>query len=256
MKAENRITTEIMGSNIDSGSWSDFVQRIALHSESSSGGHVCVCNVHSVVTATKQPELAKSIERALLATPDGMPLVWLIRRRIRPSQERINGPDLMLKLCDLAQNRDIPIGIFGSTAATNGKLIQKLLGRFPNLKISLVFSPPYNDVNEWPLDEYISEMNSSGAKIVFVGLGCPKQEIFMDLLSDKVSPVLLGVGAAFDYHAEVIARPPRWMQESGLEWLGRLYQEPKRLLGRYISTNLPFAIRYFPELLGLVRSSR
>lgn len=205
--------------------------------------YVCAANVHVVVTAGDDPALAAAMEGADLVVPDGMPLVWWLRRTTRAEQERIFGPDLMHDVCGLAAADGTPVFLYGSTPETLELLTARLHERFPALQIAGSISPPFRPLSADEDAAFIAQINASGARIVFVGLGAPKQEQWMLAHRGRVQAVMLGVGAAFDYHAGRLKRAPVWMQRAGLEWLFRLMQEPRRLFTRYLSTNTRFVWR-------------
>ncbi len=173
-----------------------------------------------------------------------------MRRRLWPDQKRLNGPDLMWMLLAEATKQKLPVYFFGSTTATLIKLIQNINVNFPALSIAGYSSPPFMtgamDASRAAHDAV--RINQSGAKIVFVGLGCPKQEKWMAIQANQIHAVMLGVGAAFDYHAGTLARAPLRWQYAGLEWLYRITQEPFRLLPRYLMTNTIFLVKLLAEL--------
>ena len=183
--------------------------------------------------------------------PDGSPVAWMLRRKGFKHQRRIAGPDLMAKLCDNIENADLGVFLFGSTSETLQKLEQYLNSNFPNLALKGTLSPKYGDWSTEDELNYIKTINDSGAGIVFIGLGCPKQEIWMAKNREKVNGVMLGVGAAFDFHAGTIKRAPLIMQQLGLEWLHRLLSEPGRLWKRYFITNTRFIYLACRDLLKI-----
>ena len=212
---------------------------------------ICICNVHSVVTARTDSALRAAINKSDLAIPDGMPLAWLISRRRKLKQERISGADLTVLLCDIAAQGSVKIGFYGSGTEVLKKLELVLRARFPQLQIACMISPPYRALSPAEDAAMVRQLNNSGAGIVFVGLGCPKQEIWMAAHRGQVNAVMIGVGAAFDYLAGTVKRPPVWMQRAGLEWLGRLIAEPRRLWRRYFVTNTVFLLYILGEVLGV-----
>lgn len=238
----------IVSSWIDCLHWMEAIQRILNWAEGREHRTVCLCNVHSVVTARSDRALREAIDKADIATPDGMPVAWLIGRRRGIRQARINGPDLTLKLCQEATNLGIGVAFYGSSLDTLARLRAELTARFPALRITAMISPPFHALTAAETESFNRQLNESGAGIVFVGLGCPKQEVWMADHKESVSAVLIGVGAAFDYIAGTVKRPPLWMQRIGLEWLGRLIAEPRRLWRRYLVTNsiyIAYLIREF-----------
>jgi N-acetylglucosaminyldiphosphoundecaprenol N-acetyl-beta-D-mannosaminyltransferase len=230
----------ILGCFINAGSWYDTISRIHLWSTARESRYVCICNVHSLVTARQDEVFHQALTNADMATPDGMPIAWMLRRMGFPKQQRINGPDLMWNYCELAERMKEPIFLYGSSQNTLDNLQRRLLISFPNLLIAGTRSPPFRTLSNKEDTEIIHHINNSGARVVFVSLGCPKQELWMAEHRGKINAVMVGVGAAFDYHAGTISRAPLWMQHHGLEWLHRLYSEPRRLWKRYMVTNTIF----------------
>jgi N-acetylglucosaminyldiphosphoundecaprenol N-acetyl-beta-D-mannosaminyltransferase len=243
---EIRTRIPVLGMPIDVATWRETLNRIAHWVRRGEQRIVVTCNVHSIVTARKDPVLKAAIEDADLCTADGMPVAWFLSLLRRRRQERIAGPDLMWHYCGEAAGRGEKIFLFGSTPRTLALLEQRLQRDFPGLQVVGRLAPPWG---EWPPEleaDFLERINDSGAQVVFVGLGCPKQELWMARQRGLVKGVMIGVGAAFDFHAGTVRRAPLWMQKSGLEWAWRLWREPRRLVGRYLRTNLVF-------LLGAVR---
>lgn len=238
---------------IDCLNWSECAERITAWVESKTSRVVCICNVHSVVTARTNTALREAINQSDIATPDGMPLAWLISKRRGLRQERINGPDLTVRVCEMATQRLVKVGFYGSSVETLEKLQHTLLQHFPQLEIACTISPPFRPLSADEDAALVKRLRDSGAGIVFVGLGCPKQEIWMATHQGQVNSVMIGVGAAFDYIAENVKRPPLWMQRAGLEWLGRLIAEPRRLWRRYLVTNTIFLLYILAESVGLIK---
>ena len=202
-----------------------------------------------------------------MATPDGAPVAWMLRRLGQADQERINGPDLMWRYCETVQARSSSLrgcadiasrsGIFlyGSSERTLTTLQGKLVGAFPDLHIAGAISPPFRALTSDEDDVIVAQINASNAGVVFVSFGCPKQELWMAAHRGRIHAVMIGVGAAFDYHAGTIQRAPKWMQDAGLEWLHRLASEPRRLWRRYLVTNTLFMFGAAKQLLRQQRPS-
>lgn len=237
-----RIRQEILNIPIDVISWDEIISCISLWAKERSTRIICICNVHSVITAQNNTEFRASILNSDIATPDGAPLAWVIRKYGHKNQNRINGPDLMWRYCEHIQNKEESIFIYGSSKDSLSLLIKNLLYSFPNIKIAGSFSPPYRQLTTEEDQVITNKINESGASVVWVGLGCPKQEIWMSSHYNKIHAVMIGVGAAFDYHAGTIKRAPIWMQRYGMEWFFRMISEPKRLMRRYIVTNSLFIV--------------
>ena len=247
--ANTRTRAAILGAQIDSLEWDTALARIASWAKRRESRYVCLCNVHSVVTASLEPEFRDVINHADLATPDGMPVAWALSQLGFPRQPRINGPDLMWRLCEYSTRSGIKLFFYGSSPQTLALLETKLNTSFANIHVVGMLSPPYRALSAEENTAMVKQINASGAELVFVGLGCPKQEIWMAAQRGKINAVMLGVGAAFDYHAGTLRRAPHWMQRSGLEWLYRFGQEPRRLWRRYLVTNTIFVIGMVRQLL-------
>jgi N-acetylglucosaminyldiphosphoundecaprenol N-acetyl-beta-D-mannosaminyltransferase len=193
------------------------------------------------------------VNAADLVVPDGVPLVWMMRRLGFPQQERVYGPDLTLRILEAAAQEGIPVGFYGSTPQTLERLLENLRRRFPALQVAYRCSPPFRPLTPEEDETVVREINASGTRVLFVGLGCPKQERWMAAHKGRVQAVMMGVGAAFDFLAALKPQAPRWMQRAGLEWLFRLLSEPRRLWRRYFYHNPRFAVL---ALLQLLRERR
>jgi N-acetylglucosaminyldiphosphoundecaprenol N-acetyl-beta-D-mannosaminyltransferase len=199
--------------------------------------------------AHDSPDFASAVNNADLVAPDGMPLVWMMRWKGRRNQARVYGPTLMLHVLDLAAKEGIPVGFHGSSETVLNALKAKMSARFPGLHICYSFSPPYREVSPSEDAAFVEQINQSGARILFVGLGCPKQELWMWRHRATVNSVMIGVGAAFDFHAGAKPQAPAWMQKNGLEWLFRWMAEPRRLWKRYLYHNPRFVFLAAADLL-------
>lgn len=247
----NQNGAKVVNAFIDALSWSETLNRIAAWAQARESRYVCICNVHSVMTAAQDAEFKRVVDQADMVTPDGMPVAWMLRRQGFLSQERINGPDLMWKYCEQAARSGEVVYFYGSTDKKLQLLSTKLHAAFPALRIGGVYAPPFGEVSAEEDAAIVASINASGAGVVFVGLGCPKQEKWMAAHRDSIHAVMIGVGAAFDYHAGTTRRAPLWMQHCGLEWLHRLCSEPRRLWKRYLVTNTLFVIGAGWQLLQL-----
>jgi N-acetylglucosaminyldiphosphoundecaprenol N-acetyl-beta-D-mannosaminyltransferase len=203
---------------------------------------VLFCNVHGLITARSDAAFAVALNRSDLVVPDGSPVAWMLRRFGVAGQRRVYGPDFFRDYCRLASARGESIYLYGGSPETLARLQSRLLEAFPGLQIAGALSPPFRPTSAEEDDETVARINASGAGTVWVGLGCPKQEIWMAGQRGRVQGVLLGVGAAFDFHAGTKRQAPAWMREGGLEWLHRLFTEPRRLWRRYLVTNSLFVI--------------
>ncbi len=209
---------------------------------------VAVCNVHSVMSARRDPALRGAISRAEIATPDGVPIVWGLRATVRPEQERVYGPELMRKA--FVDDVGWKHYLYGSTPQTLAELEKKLAEIAPDAEIVGAFSPPFRELTSDETSAAMAAIRDSGADVVWVGLGMPKQELWMDDIRPELPGVaLIGVGAAFDFLAGTKKQAPAWMQKAGLEWLFRLIQEPRRLWRRYVWNNPVFAILLLMQVI-------
>ncbi|HEY9075214.1 MAG TPA: WecB/TagA/CpsF family glycosyltransferase [Anaerolineaceae bacterium] len=201
--------------------------------------YVCVTGMHGVMECQADPDLRRIHNRAGMVTPDGMPMVWLSRLYGRRSVSRVYGPDLLLEMCQRSLQAGYSHYFYGGAAGIPERLAERLQQRFPDLQVAGTYSPPFRSLTVQEDAQIVERINASGAAILWVGLSTPRQERWMaEHLGRIAVPVMVGVGAAFDFHAGAKRQAPRWMQRSGLEWLFRLATEPKRLWRRYL-TNIP-----------------
>jgi N-acetylglucosaminyldiphosphoundecaprenol N-acetyl-beta-D-mannosaminyltransferase len=240
----------VLNAQIDVLTWDETLQSISMWAAKFESRYICVCNVHAVVTVGQDTQFGRVIKEADLVTPDGAPVAWMLRKLGFPNQQRINGPDLMWRYCEKAATRGESIYLYGGRPETLRMLQFRLKEAFPALRIAGISAPPFRDLTKEEDESEVTRINASGAGTVWVSLGCPKQEKWMAAHRDRVQAVMIGVGAAFDYHAGTINRAPPWMQNAGLEWLHRLVAEPRRLWKRYLITNFLFVLLAFRQLLS------
>lgn len=220
--------------------------------EARTPNYVCVTGVHGVMESQQSPALRQIHNNAGLVTPDGMPLVWLSKLMGQPQVDRVYGPDLMLAVCQHSLAKGYRHFLYGSSEAALGQLTANLRARFPGLQIVGAYSPPFRQLTAVEDAEIVAQINATTPDIVWVGLSTPKQEMWMaDHIGRLSAPVLIGVGAAFDFHAGVKQQAPHWMQRSGLEWLFRLVTEPRRLWKRYLYNNPRFLFSICLQMTGL-----
>ncbi len=245
-----RNSHSVLGACIDAITWDDALKQIVDWGAAHESRYICICNVHSVVTTTRDPAYRTVINQADMATPDGAPVAWALRNFGFPDQERINGPDLMWRYLAQAETLCQKVYFYGSTPDTLQKLRAVLTKNFPNLEIAGMRSPPFRELTAEEEADEVDAINQSGANVVFVGLGCPKQEKWMASQRGHVRAVMIGVGAAFDYHSGTVKRAPLWWQRHGLEWLHRLCSDPQRLMKRYLVTNTLFIVGISRQMLS------
>jgi N-acetylglucosaminyldiphosphoundecaprenol N-acetyl-beta-D-mannosaminyltransferase len=214
-------------------------------------GYVTAAAVNLVMSAHEDPDARAAVLGATLAVPDGQPLVWALRALGHPRATRVYGPDLMVHFCARAARAGTPIYLYGGrTPEALGLLEARLRERFPGLRIAGGFSPPFRDLSAEEEERAIADINSSGAAVVWVGTGQPKQEKWMLRMRPRLdAPLLVGVGAAFDFHAGLVSQAPPWMRRSGLEWVYRLAREPRRLWRRYARYNPRFLAGFLRQYL-------
>jgi N-acetylglucosaminyldiphosphoundecaprenol N-acetyl-beta-D-mannosaminyltransferase len=211
---------------------------------SGSGGYSCLCGVHGIVTAQHSDAMMDSLREAWMNFPDGAPVAWLMRRFGAGRARRIAGPDLMPLVIEAGQNAGIRHFLFGSTPEVLERLERRLLERYPRAIIAGKISPPFRQLSDDENARIADEIVRSGADVVWVGLGMPKQDEWLHRSAHLFAPAVgLGVGAAFDFLAGTKPRAPKWLQDAGLEWLHRLLREPRRLAKRYAATNTEFVAR-------------
>lgn len=208
--------------------------------ESKNGGYVCFSTVHMVMESHDAAEYAAKVNAADLIIPDGMPLVWMQKLQGAKNANRVRANDLMIMLCAFAERNDLSVGFYGGRQTVIDAIRERAKIDFPNLKIVYAFSPPFRPLTETEDAEITAEINRKKPDLLFMGLGCPKQENWMAAHKDKLSAVMLGVGASFDFYAGNVKESPEWLGKLGLEWLFRLTQEPKRLWRRYLILNPRF----------------
>jgi N-acetylglucosaminyldiphosphoundecaprenol N-acetyl-beta-D-mannosaminyltransferase len=204
---------------------------------------IAVCNVHSVMTARSNGQVAEALGSAEIATSDGVPLVWAIRWTARPDQQRVYGPELMRRVVGGSIDSGLTHFFYGSTPETLDALSDSFAKIAPGAVIAGTYSPPFRDMTDEEHRLVMESIRASGADVVWVGLGMPKQELWMHSVRSELPGVaLVGVGAAFDFIAGTKKEAPHWIQRAGLEWLFRLGQEPRRLWRRYLFNNPMFVL--------------
>jgi N-acetylglucosaminyldiphosphoundecaprenol N-acetyl-beta-D-mannosaminyltransferase len=208
--------------------------------------------MHSLMHAQHVPSFIKILQAADLVVPDGYPLVWLARRKGFPLRRRVYGPELMERFCESTATQGYRHFFYGGAPGVAADLAALLATRFPGLQIAGAYSPPFRPLSLQEDDDAVALLNDSRADVVWVGLGAPKQEHWMFEHRDRLrAPVLVGVGAAFDFYTGRIAQAPPWMREHGFEWLFRLLREPGRLWRRYLVYGPQFIVLTALEALGL-----
>lgn len=212
-------------------------------------GYVCVAAVHTVMAAREDAELRAAVLGSDFTVPDGQPLVWALNALGHELRARVYGPTLMWKACERASRSGRSLFLYGGRdEAALAELVRRLELAHPGLRIAGTHCPPYRPLTPQEEAAVAAEIDASGADVVWVGIGVPKQEKWMARMRPRLrAPVLVGVGAAFDFHAGLIPQAPAWMQQRGLEWLFRLVQEPRRLWKRYLHYNPRFVAGFLEQ---------
>jgi N-acetylglucosaminyldiphosphoundecaprenol N-acetyl-beta-D-mannosaminyltransferase len=199
------------------------------------GGYVIFRDINGIVLANRDERVLAAHRDAALVAPDGMPLVWLGRRLAPKEVSRVYGPDFLLEFCRRSEQSGVRHFFYGSTDSVVEKLVSELKRRFPALVICGCYSPPYRSIGASPWIEDVTRIRAARPDIIWIGLGTPKQELWMRMHAPELPEcVLLGVGAAFDFHSKTKPQAPRWLRQAGFEWLFRLVTEPRRLGRRYL----------------------
>ncbi|MFE4228292.1 WecB/TagA/CpsF family glycosyltransferase [Arthrobacter sp. NPDC056886] len=244
---------DILGIRISAVNMSQALNRLVRHISGGHRGYVCVTDVNALLHARRDPELRRIFNSSTMTVPDGVPLVWAGKSAGADWMGRVCGPDLMPALLKVAAGYGWSSYFLGGAPHVAEDMIENFRRTIPGLEVAGCQSPPFRELTPEEETALVQEINASGAQIVWVGLGAPKQETWMDYYRGRLTaPLLVGVGGAFDMHAGRVSRAPRWMQRSGLEWAYRFSQEPRRLWKRY-TRNVPvFALalcRRAPKLV-------
>ncbi len=213
-------------------------------------GYLCLCTAHGLELASRDPGLRTAFNGSWLSTPDGMPVVWLGPKGV----ERVYGPDLLLTVCDRGRPMGLRHFFYGGKPGVAQELAARLSSRFPGLVVAGCHTPGFGELDHLELVSLQEEVREARPDIIWVGLGTPKQERFMAGAGSTLDTgLLIGIGAAFDFHSGRLPQAPRWMQRSGLEWFFRLCTEPRRLSGRYVIGNARFVAKVAAQKMGLLK---
>ncbi|MPR35963.1 WecB/TagA/CpsF family glycosyltransferase [Salmonirosea aquatica] len=242
---ENNLSrSRVVCLHINAGSYHQIQEEVIAAAREKRSSSICFANVHMVVEATQNKYLADCVNNATWVVADGVPLVWAIRAIYQRKQERVTGLDFLPDLLDRACEEDLSVYFYGSTTDVLQATLHTCQQKFPSLKIAGTYSPPFRALTSEEEDLDVKRIVDSGAQLVFVALGCPRQEVWISRMRHRIPAVLLGIGGALPVLAGKFSRAPNWMQRFGLEWLFRLSQEPTRLFRRYFTTNTLFVF-YF-----------
>jgi N-acetylglucosaminyldiphosphoundecaprenol N-acetyl-beta-D-mannosaminyltransferase len=249
-------TADVLGTPIFVGDVASAANWMVDSALAGAGGYVCLCNVHLFVVAHQDEQVRRALAGAALAFPDGWPIAWLERRLGHRSATRVAGPDLMARAIKDGRSFGVRHFLLGSSEDVVRRLEENLCRRFPGAEIAGRRSLPFFDAGDFSGTEpAIADVRRASPHVVWLSLGCPKQELWMLRCAQELAPALVaGVGAAFDFHAGTKRRAPAWVQRAGLEWLHRLLSEPRRLASRYARTNSEFLLLAGRALLRQRRS--
>ena len=246
---------QLLKINYTLGSYRSFVDKMIELAHTKKSSYVCVSAVHIFIEAHKDDSFAAILNNAEIVTPDGKPLAWALKFLYGIKQDRVAGMDLLPDLLSEAENQNIPVAFYGGTEEMLNKTNEHLRKNYPKLIIASMYSPPFRPLNTEEEDSIIKIFNESNARMIFVVLGCPKQERWMISMKDKINALMIGIGGALPVLVGLNKRAPVWMQDSGLEWVYRLGQEPKRLFKRYAITNSLFIYLILKEKLSFKKYS-
>jgi N-acetylglucosaminyldiphosphoundecaprenol N-acetyl-beta-D-mannosaminyltransferase len=240
----------IIGIRVDATSYGDATERIIGWAERREPRYVCVATVNDLIEARDDRGYATLLDRADLVTPDGVPLVWSLRALGIRTASRVYGPDLTPLVCAAAARSGVPVGFYGGNEEVLSTLTSRLSRQFPSLDIAYTYAPPFRPLTAQEDASIVRDIKSSGARVLFVGLGAPKQVRWMAAHAGQLETVMIGVGAAFDFLAGVKQQAPSWIQAIGMEWAYRLLHEPRRLWRRYVLRNPRFVCLIVAQLLA------
>jgi N-acetylglucosaminyldiphosphoundecaprenol N-acetyl-beta-D-mannosaminyltransferase len=237
------IRQKIITMDVDVTALGSAVDKVLNLVGSDRGAYVCVSNVHMCMETFDSSSFRGVVNQADLVIPDGKPLSIAQKLLGHKNAAQVRGTDIMKTLCELSGKKNLNIGFYGGSSDAILDLVKSnLLKQYPDIKIAYSYSPPFRPLSDEEDSNVVEEINNSNVDILFVGIGCPKQEIWMAEHKDKVSCVMLGVGAAFDFLSGHKKEAPRWVQSIGMEWFFRLVSEPRRLWKRYFYTNTKFIV--------------
>ncbi len=248
--SSSRITGTVVGTQVDVTTMSAAIERIFDLSSQDEPAYVCFATTHMLVEAKRQPAVQAAYENAAMVTPDGTPVAWCLRLMGHSRAQCVSGPRLVPKLLESAEVRGIPVGFYGGRPETLERMRSVLEVQHPALQIAYMYSPPFRPLEPEERAEVIRTIRDSGARIVLIGLGSPKQERWMLESSASFDCTLLGVGAVFEFLSGEKVMPPEWIQKLGLTWLVRLMQEPRRLAKRNFYYSPLFIAHFLRQWCG------
>jgi N-acetylglucosaminyldiphosphoundecaprenol N-acetyl-beta-D-mannosaminyltransferase len=243
----------VLNMRVDATTYEDASRRVLRWAREGRSAYVCVATVHMTMEAYDSAAFRQVVNGADLVTPDGRPLVWALRSLGVRGASQVRGTDLTQHVVAQAARENVPIGLYGGTPELLEVFGRVLKTRYPNIQVVCQIAPPFRPLTPEEDKAVTKEIVASGTRILFVGIGCPKQENWMAEHVGRIPAVMLGVGAAFDFHTGRVRQAPRWMQLAGLEWVFRLLMDPRRLWKRYAKHNPRFVWLFLMQLLGVTR---
>jgi N-acetylglucosaminyldiphosphoundecaprenol N-acetyl-beta-D-mannosaminyltransferase len=249
---EQRPLAHVLGVDVDAIDMEGAVTHVATALRECHKGYICVAGVHGVMESQRSPFVAQIYAAAEMTIPDGMPLVWVGRLQGHASMQRVTGPDLMLEIFKRKEFSQVTHFLYGGVEGVADKLRDKFTRQFPWVKIVGTCTPPFHELSSVEERQLVDRIDELKPDIIWIGLGCPKQERFMSRFSPILETKLMfGVGAAFDYHTGTIRDCAHWIKQAGLQWLHRLLQDPRRLWSRYLRNNPAFICLIALQIIGL-----
>lgn len=252
MTSKQRAT--VISLNLSLGNYQQFQEEIMTAAKAKQAGSVCFANVHMTIESKFNSNIAQAVNGADWVLCDGVPLLWSLRWLYGVKQNRATGLDMLPDLLQNAAETGVSVFFYGSTPEILQQTVDVCARKYPKLTIAGTLSPPFRPLTAEEDDQVVKQINQSGAGLVFVSLGCPKQELWMGKMRGRIPAVLLGIGGALPVLAGDVKRSPEWMQRAGLEWLFRFAQEPKRLFKRYAVTNSLYTWYLMKQLVGRTNS--
>jgi len=248
--AENKFDY-ILGMKVNALTFKELGEEIVKRIRNNEFGYICVATVHMVIESWCDENFRNIVNSAFKVTPDGMPLYLYLKLKGFKESERLRGTDIIRYVCSICEKENLPVGFYGGTEKSLRRLVRKLKEECPGLRVNYVYSPPFRELHKEEKIKIRKNINNSGVKVLFVGIGCPKQERWMFENRDKIKAVMLGVGAAFGFIAGTKKEVPKILSRLSLEWLWRLFQEPKRLWKRYLIGNTIFLWLVLKEFIKI-----
>lgn len=242
---------QVISLELSTGTYGSFVNRISAMASQNRSSYICVANVHMCIEAYKDPDYATMVNNADYVTPDGMPLAKAVKFLHHQDQDRVSGMDLFPDLLKEAEKQNLGVFFYGGSDEMLERTKTFIEKEFSGIRNHQYYSPPFRELTQQEEEQVVNRINNSRAHLVFVILGCPKQEKWMAGMKGRINATMIGLGGALPVMIGMQKRAPKWMQKTSMEWLFRLIQEPKRLFKRYLITNSIFIALFFKDWIRL-----